>query len=88
MVVESWLHNKAPLVTDRAGVAELIEEGRNGLLFDPDDTEALAQKMTQLLDDARLARRIGQQGHATSRRCSLDAGVKAETEVITQLVGE
>lgn len=88
VVIESWLHSKAALVTERAGVAELVEEGRNGLLFDPGDPATLAEKMCVLLEDDELGRRIGQRGRRTSKLCSVDAGVKAETEVITQLIGK
>lgn len=88
VVIESWLHSRAALVTERAGVAELVEEGRNGLLFDPGDPAMLTEKMRLLLDDDELARRIGQRGHRTSKVCSVDVGVKAETEVITQLIGK
>jgi glycosyltransferase involved in cell wall biosynthesis len=87
VVVESWLHRKPPVVSSRAGVAELIEEGKNGLLFNPDDSAELARKMRQLLDDHELAVSIGRHGYVTSKRCSIDEGLRAETEVITELVG-
>jgi hypothetical protein len=34
-----------------------------------------------------LARKIGQRGRLTAPKCSLDAGVKAETEMIGELLG-
>ncbi|MDA4130981.1 MAG: glycosyltransferase family 4 protein, partial [Thaumarchaeota archaeon] len=49
VVVESWLHSKASLVTVEAGVAELIEDGKNGILVQPDNTESMSVKMTTLL---------------------------------------
>ena len=88
VVVESWLHRKATLVTERAGVTELIKEGKNGLVIDPDDTAGVADKMSLLLDDDELARRIGEDGYEISKYCLIDEGERAETEVIRQLVGE
>ena len=88
VVIESWLHRKACLVTERAGVAELINEGKNGLLVDPEATSTFGKKIRRLLDDREMARLIGQRGYRTSRLCSIGAGVKAEMGVITQLVGE
>ncbi len=86
VVIESWLHHKASLVTERAGVAELIQERRNGLLFDPDAISQLAEKIETLLQEKELAQEIGEKGFITSKKCSLEEGVKSETEVITQLV--
>lgn len=87
VVVESWIHRRAPIVTERAGVAELIEDGRNALLFDPDEPGALAEQMERLLADRALARGIARRGLTTSKRCWLDAGLQAETRTIRQLVG-
>ena len=55
VVVESWLHSKASLVTDEAGVAELIEDGKNGMLVDPEDTDTLSLKMATLLENKESA---------------------------------
>ncbi len=88
VVIESWLHRKSVLVTERAGASELIEEGVNGMLFDPDDAPALEAKMEVLLNDEELASRMGERGFETSKICSMEEGLKAEKEVITNLVGE
>lgn len=88
VVIESWLHQKACLVTERAGVAELIREGENGLLFNPDDTAGMAEKMRMLLDESELANHIGSSGYETSRLCSMEEGLKAETKVIKELAGK
>jgi glycosyltransferase involved in cell wall biosynthesis len=86
VVVESWLHSKAAIVTNQAGVAELIEDGKNGLLVNPDDTEALASKMSILLSDKDLTRSIGERGFETSKQCSMEEGLKAETRAIDELL--
>jgi glycosyltransferase involved in cell wall biosynthesis len=87
VVVEGWIHHRPPVVSRRAGVAELVEDGTNGLLFDPDDPDTLPERMERLLNDRELARKIGRRGFVTSKRCSLETGLHAETEVIGQLVG-
>ena len=86
VVVESWLHRKAPIVTRRAGIAHLVVEGRNGRLVDPEDPAELAEKMESLLADAEGTRRMGQRGAATAKRCSLDEGIEAEAALIRELV--
>jgi glycosyltransferase involved in cell wall biosynthesis len=86
VVIESWLHGKPAIVTSRAGVAELIEDGRNGLLFDPDDPYELAEKISSLLLDEERARILGERGLETSRGCLIDRGVREEAEIILGLI--
>ncbi len=50
----------SPVVAPRTGgVTDLIEEGRNGLLFEPGDGADLARQVGRLLDDVDLAARLG-----------------------------
>ncbi|MFI5422259.1 MAG: glycosyltransferase family 4 protein, partial [Nitrososphaerales archaeon] len=86
VVVESWLHSKAALVTDEAGVAELIEDGKNGMLVDPEDTESLSSKMETLLGNPELLKEMGERGFVTSKQCSMEEGLKAETRAIAELL--
>ena len=51
----------SPVVAPRTGgVTDLIEDGRNGLLFEPGDAADLARQVGRLLDDAELAARLGE----------------------------
>jgi glycosyltransferase involved in cell wall biosynthesis len=43
-----------------SGVVESIEHGRTGFLVPPEDPEALAVQLQELLSDARLRSEIGQ----------------------------
>jgi len=88
VVIEGWLYRKPCLVSRRAGVAELIKEGENGLLFDPLLPEELAEKLSLLLSDERLAASLGEGGKETSSLCSLERGVEEEARVMRELVGE
>lgn len=55
-----------PVVTSRIGqLAELIEDGTNGLLCPPGDAEALAIALERLWDSPELCMRIGQAAHHT-----------------------
>jgi glycosyltransferase involved in cell wall biosynthesis len=84
VAVESWLHDRPAIVTNRAGIAEIIEDGVNGLLFDPSDPAALTRKMKLLLDDdaGRLHSRLVKNGRTAARKCSLDAAVRSETAML------
>ncbi len=51
-----------PIVAARTGgVPEVIRDGENGLLVEPEDTEGLAQALDNLLRDETLAQRLGKQ---------------------------
>jgi glycosyltransferase involved in cell wall biosynthesis len=86
VVVESWLYKKPTLVSIKAGIAELIDNGRNGLLIDPTDPAAIGEKISNVLTDQRLANDLGENGYLTSRKCLLDEGLRAEWEIIRKLV--
>jgi glycosyltransferase involved in cell wall biosynthesis len=88
VAVESWLHGKPTIVTERSGIAELVENGTNGLLFDPDEAGALTRQMKLLLgaDSGKLRARLARNGRTTSRQCSLDAAEKAEGQLLAELV--
>ena len=86
VVVESWLYKKPTLVSKEAGIAELVDDGRNGLLVDPMDPAVIAEKISTVLTDQRLADSLGENGHLTSRKCQIDEGLRAEWEIINKLV--
>jgi glycosyltransferase involved in cell wall biosynthesis len=87
VVVESWLHRRPALVTERAGIAELIRDGENGILFDPDDIESLAEKMRRLIDDrGELTRRLARNAVVTARACSLGTAARAEAKLMTEVL--
>lgn len=85
VVVESWLFKKPTLVSTKAGIAELIGDGRNGMLIDPADSAAIAEKIAAVLTDEELANHLGENGFLTSRKCLIDEGLRAEWEIISKL---
>jgi glycosyltransferase involved in cell wall biosynthesis len=53
------------VATQVGGVTELIEDGTNGLLVRPFDTEGLAERVGLLVADPELRRQLGQAGRKT-----------------------
>lgn len=88
VVVESWLHRKPALVSERAGISELAREISKEILFDPDDPPKLAEKLARLLRGNDSAdRRLAERGMEVAQGCLLDTAVKAETGVIEEVLG-
>jgi glycosyltransferase involved in cell wall biosynthesis len=57
-VVESLAVGTPVLATRAGGVAEVVEDGRNGLLVDPGDTDALAAAIRRYFEDDDLRARL------------------------------
>jgi glycosyltransferase involved in cell wall biosynthesis len=62
-VAEAWLHNKPAVVSERAGIAELVRHGENGLLVDASDPRLLAEALIAGLRDEGS---MGAAGRATA----------------------
>jgi glycosyltransferase involved in cell wall biosynthesis len=86
VVIESWLYRKPAIVSSKAGVADIIVEGQNGLLFDPGDIDGLAGKIVTLLKDPETGARLGKAGYDSSKKCTLEEGLKQESEILECLI--
>jgi glycosyltransferase involved in cell wall biosynthesis len=64
-----------PTIYSRRGSgAELIEDGTNGLLVDPDDAQGIADSIIKILKNANLAQELGRRGRETiASRYSVNA---------------
>ncbi|PWU18855.1 MAG: hypothetical protein C5B48_14365 [Candidatus Rokuibacteriota bacterium] len=64
-VVEALAVGTPVLATSAGGVAEVVEDEQNGLLFEPGDAEALARAMQRFFADDELRARLGEQAAAS-----------------------
>jgi hypothetical protein len=68
VIVEGMLA-KRPVVAMRAGgVTEIIDDGMNGLLCEPDNADALSSAITRLRTDTQLRARLVETGYDVARR--------------------
>ncbi len=89
MVVAEAMASGVPVVVGReAGVAELIEDGVNGLLVSPDDVGAMVSRMRILASDRERGREMGRAARKTILRHSWDACAEATYAVYHQVWGE
>src|SRR5207237_5444710 len=58
-LIEAMARGRPCAVSARGGNLTLVQEGVTGLLFDPEDTTAMALAVDHLLTDESLARRLG-----------------------------
>jgi glycosyltransferase involved in cell wall biosynthesis len=75
-LVEALLAGCAVIGTPAGGIPEVVEDGVSGLLTPDGDASALAERLTRLLEDEALRRRLTTTGEERVRRTfSLDAAV-------------
>ena len=67
-ILEAMSQGISIITTNIGGQAELIQDGVNGLLVKPGDTEDLAEKICNILDNPELAREMGKRGRKMVER--------------------
>lgn len=58
-MLEAGIHKKPFIGGNTGGIAELIEDGKNGLLVDPENPAQVAEKISYLLNNPEIGKRLG-----------------------------
>ena len=85
--IEAWRHGKPVVVSDRAGVSELVEDGANGYAVDAADVRALADALVALLRDADAAKAMGKAGRDASEEATLPVGARHLETLFESVLG-
>lgn len=59
VVIEAMATGKPVIASNRGGPAEIIENGENGFLFEPDDPDSLFKYLDELINNENLRELIG-----------------------------
>ncbi len=62
VLIEAMASGKPVIGSNVGGIPDVIEDGRNGFLFESENVNDLAAKLRMLLSDPDLARRMGEEG--------------------------
>jgi glycosyltransferase involved in cell wall biosynthesis len=85
VVLLEALARALPVVTTAvAGIPEVVKDRVTGLLVPPDDPQALARGLGELLDDRELARRLGASGRQLVRQTRSPA---ARVDALRRVLG-
>ena len=71
VALEAASRGRAIVGGNRAGIPDVVEDGVNGLLIDPDDARQLADALVRLLSDRQLAERLGAAARRTGEEWSV-----------------
>src|SRR5690606_38104845 len=67
------MEHRLPIVASRVGgVPEIVHDGENGILIDPERADQLKAGVLRLAGDPELRRRYGEQGHSLAQRFTAD----------------
>ena len=62
--LEAWAYRRPLVAADASGPAGLVQDGQDALLVPREDDTALAQAITRVIDDPKLAAQLVDRGHA------------------------
>lgn len=65
VVLEGFLHKRVVVSANSEGPSEIIQNGNNGLLFEKDNPEDLAEKVMFLVKKPRISKELSQKGFKT-----------------------
>jgi len=87
VAAEAMMQGRAVVASATGGLQEIVEHGSTGFLIPPDNPEALAEKLSVLLLDRRLAETMGEAAQRVAQiRLSLTRQVDEFVGVYEQLV--
>ena len=89
VIVEAMLSGRPVIASDAGGAAEIIEDGRSGLLIPPGDAVVLASSLQRLLTDRPLARQLADAGRRRALACfGLDATLAQIDKFLATVVAQ
>jgi glycosyltransferase involved in cell wall biosynthesis len=66
VLIEAFCRGRPVVASRVGGIPDLVEDGVNGLLVEPEDTEALAAALVRMLGDRALVERLGAGAQASA----------------------
>jgi glycosyltransferase involved in cell wall biosynthesis len=86
-VIEAMATGLPVVATNVGSMAELVEEGVNGFLVEPENPPVLANAIARLVSDERLRRQMGQQGRKMAvAQFDLQAAARQHEELYLRLL--
>jgi glycosyltransferase involved in cell wall biosynthesis len=71
VLIEAACRGRALVGANRGGIPDVVEDGVNGLLVDPDDPRSLAEALVRLLSHRGEAERLGAAARETGEQWSI-----------------
>jgi glycosyltransferase involved in cell wall biosynthesis len=86
-LLEAMAVGTPPVVTDVGGLAEVVTDGRHGLVVPPRQPEVLAEAIRKLLCNQELRGRLGRGARERAASFDIRASVRRSEAVYDRLLG-
>ena len=87
VAVEAMMFGKPILCSQWAGAAEIVNDGKNGFIFDPHKPESLAQLMSKFIENTDLIHRMGVESKEIMARYTPQAAAQNLADVVHFVLG-
>ncbi|MGV0026189.1 glycosyltransferase family 4 protein [Phormidesmis priestleyi] len=82
VVLESMVFGKPVLCSNHAGAVEMVADGENGYVIDPNDSKQLADRMSQFIKDPDLAKKMGERSQQMIEKYEPESVAEFLTQVV------
>ena len=87
VVPEAMVFGKPVLCSDQAGAKDMVYDGRNGFVFDPNDSQQLAHHMARFVNEPDLIRRFGAESKKIISPFTPQASARRLGSLVHQVLG-
>jgi glycosyltransferase involved in cell wall biosynthesis len=87
-LIEAMAAGKPVVATRVGGVPGLVEDGQSGFVVEPDDVEAFAQRLVDLLTDRKLRCKMGQRARQLAERFRVQTVAEQYRQLYYGLAGK
>lgn len=88
VVVEGMMARKPVIATAHGGPLEIIENGKDGFLFNPEDYKGLAGIMDTLVEDECLRKRVSEEAYNKAKsKYTMEVSVARLEKIISDVIG-
>jgi glycosyltransferase involved in cell wall biosynthesis len=87
VVIEALALGKALIAADHGGPADVVRDGKEGLLVGFEKDEAMADALIRLIQDAALRSRLGEAGKRRAQMFGVDKFARRMDQAVADIIG-
>jgi glycosyltransferase involved in cell wall biosynthesis len=85
IIIEAYAYGKFVIASNKGGIPEIIKEGVNGFIYDPENSAALVEKMCKIIKNKQLLFEASETNKETARNFSNETNIQAYLNIYSSL---
>ena len=86
-MIEAMATGLPPIVSSVGNIPSVIEDGKNGLLVEPQNPDSVSNALNRIMDNELLLEKLGRNAHEYARdNFSTEVAVKKLSDVIHEVL--